>query len=118
MKSLFLKLWVKAFCSSSLAWLFISTAQAQTFTNTTVGDIDNSTLCPGATGSGTTADLVRTFNVSGLGTVTDLNVGFIATHTWRGDIRMTLTSPGGTVGPVEILFPDTANSGNDDDYNI
>lgn len=93
-------------------------AVAQSFTNTTPGNIDDTTLCPGATGTGTTADLVRTFNVTGLSNVTDLNVGLIATHTWRGDIRMTLTSPGGTVGPIEILFPDTGNSGNDDDYNI
>lgn len=113
-----MKSWLKAFCTLSFAWLTVAAAGAQTFTNSTVGNINDSTLCPGATGSGTTADLVRTFNVSGLGTVTDLNVGLIATHTWRGDIRMTLTSPSGTVGPIEILFPDTANSGNDDDYNI
>lgn len=98
--------------------LSVQHAHAQSFSNTTIGAIDNTTLCSGATGTGTTADLVRTFNVSGLSPVTDLNVGLIASHTWRGDIRMTLTSPGGTVGPIEILFPDTGNSGNDDDYNI
>jgi len=95
-----------------------SLAHGQSFTNTTPGNIDDSTLCPGATGAGTTANLTRTFNVSGLPTSgMDLNVGFLATHSWRGDIRLTLTSPGGAASVV-LITEDTSGNGNDDDYNL
>ncbi len=119
MKNVAFKYWLTALLACLISMATAHVSAAQSFINTTPGNINNNTLCPGATGSGTTANLTRTFNVSGLGTVTDLNVGFIATHTWRGDIRMTLTAPSGTgVGPIEILFPDTSGAGNDDDYNI
>jgi len=43
-------------------------------------------------------------------------VGLIASHTWRGDIELTIISPAGT--SQVILVPDTANSGNHDNYDI
>ena len=94
-------------------------AHAQTFTDTTVQAIGDSTACPGAQAIGTNAPnyLTRTFNVSGVGAnVTSLNVGLIATHTWRGDIGLRLTNPDGVVR--EIIVPDTSNTGNIDNYNI
>lgn len=93
-------------------------AHAQTFTNTTVGNINDTTLCPGATGTGTTANLTRTFAVTGQPTVTNLNVGLIASHAWRGDMRVTLSSPGPTPVTVVLINEDTSNSGNVDNYNI
>ena len=86
-------------------------AQAQTFTNTTDAAIGDATRC------GTT-NVTRTFNVTGIGTVSDLNVGFLATHTWRGDIVATLQSPAPTATTVTLITSDTANTGNDDNYNI
>ena len=102
-----------------IANLSATLSYAQSFTNSTVGNIDNSTLCPGATGTGTTANLTRTFNVSGLPTSgMDLNVGFLASHSWRGDIRLTLRSPGPSPVSVVLITEDTSNSGNDNDYNL
>ncbi|MEP3892307.1 MAG: proprotein convertase P-domain-containing protein [Hellea sp.] len=96
---------------------FVSTASAQSFVNSTVGNINDATLCPGATGTGTTANLDRTFNVTGIaGTVTDINVGLLATHTWRGDMEVRLISPSGL--NLILINPDTSGSGNDDDYNL
>jgi len=89
----------------------ISTAHAQTFTNTTDATIGDTTRC-GVT------NVVRNFSVSGVGTVSDLNVGFLANHTWRGDIVATLSSPAPTATTVTLIASDTAASGNDDDYNI
>lgn len=48
----------------------------------------------------------------------DLNVGLLATHSWRGDIRLTLTSPGPSSVSAILINPDTSNSGNDDNYNL
>jgi len=84
---------------------------AQTFTNTADAAINDGTRC------GTT-NVVRNFTVSGVGTVSDLNVGFLAEHTWRGDIVATLQSPAPTVTTVTLIVSDTGGSGNDDDYNI
>ena len=110
--------WVTGLLCWMMSIIGISSAYAQSFSNTAVGNIDNNTLCPGATGVGTTANLTRNIVVSGLGSVTDLNVGFLATHTWRGDIRLTLTSPAPSSISVVLITTDTNNTGNDDDYNI
>jgi len=94
-------------------------AYSQSFSNSTTGAIGDSTFCLGGTnanGNGVVNDLERTFNVSGLATVADLNLGFVATHTWRGDIDMRLESPLGT--EVQIVVPDTSAAGNLDNYNI
>ncbi len=92
---------------------------AQTFTNTTAGVIDDSTFCAGGTnanGNGVINDLERTFSVSGLTAVTDLNVGLVAAHTWRGDMDVRLESPLGT--EVQLIVSDTSGAGNHDNYNI
>ncbi|WP_051279156.1 DUF11 domain-containing protein [Hellea balneolensis] len=104
------------FCSAIAACLIAlifgtNPAQAQTFSNTSDATIGDSTRC------GNT-NVTRTFNVTGIGTVSDLNVGFLATHTWRGDIVATLQSPAPTATTVTLIESDTANTGNDDDYNI
>jgi len=94
-------------------------AHAQSYTNTTLGAINDSTFCAGGTnanGNGVVNDLERTFTVSGLSAVTDLNVGFVATHTWRGDMDVRLESPLGT--EVRLIEVDTSGSGNQDNYNI
>ncbi|SNR50742.1 proprotein convertase P-domain-containing protein, partial [Lutibacter flavus] len=78
---------------------------AYTFNNTISGTIlDNSTSATA---------LVRTFNVTDNFTINDINVGFNTTHTWRGDIVATLTSPLGTV--VNLI---TSSNDSDDNYDI
>ncbi len=94
-------------------------AHAQSFSNSTVGAINDSTFCAGGTnanGNGIVNDLERTFNVTGLSNITDLNVGFVATHTWRGDIDARLESPSGT--ELQLIIPDTSGAGNLDNYNV
>lgn len=63
-------------------------ALAQTFTNGTDGNVNNTTTC--------TAPLVRNFNVGTSYTVGDVDIGVFAEHSWRGDLRMTLQAPDGT----------------------
>jgi len=94
-------------------------AHAQSFTNTTPGAINDSTFCAGGTnanGNGVVNDLERTFAVSGLANITDVNLGLVATHTWRGDMDVRLESPAGT--EVNLILPDTSGAGNLDNYNI
>lgn len=50
--------------------------------------IDDKTSCDGR-------EIVRTFNVADSFTVVDARLGFNATHTFRGDLRVTLESPTG-----------------------
>ncbi len=101
------------------ASLSATLSHAQSFTNSIIGNINDTTLCPGATGAGTTANLTRTFNVSGLpSSGIDLNVGFLASHSWRGDIRLTLRSPGPSPVSVVLITEDTSNNGNDNNYNL
>lgn len=86
-------------------------AQAQTvstFSNTTAGAINGTTTC--------TAPLVRNFTVGASFTVSDVDIGILATHTWRGDMRMTLQSPAGT--RVQIVNGDTNTTGNADNFNV
>ena len=96
-----------------------SITMAQSFTNTSIGAINDSTFCAGGTnanGNGVVNDLERSFTVSGLSAVTDLNVGLVATHTWRGDMNVRLESPLGT--EVQLIEVDTSGTGNQDNYNI
>jgi len=118
MKLSALKLWLTAVASFFVSLLGISQAHAQQFSSTTTGNIDDTVLCVGHGGTGgSTGNLTRTINVSGVsGTVSDINFGLLASHTWRGDIRLDLTSPAGTT--VRLINSDTSNAGNDDNYNI
>jgi len=70
------------------AWPSITAAQINGYSNTTTGTIDGSTTCA--------APLVRNFTVATSFTVADVDLGFLATHSWRGDIRLTLQSRAGT----------------------
>ncbi len=80
-----------------LAWLALvlaaypASAQTTTsYSNTATGTISESaTPC--------TSPLVRNFAVAANAQISDVNIGVQLTHSYRGDIRATLTSPGGTV---------------------
>ncbi len=75
-----------------------------TYVNGTDGTINGSTTCA--------APLVRNFVVGGPSfTVSDVDLGFFATHTWRGDIRLTLQSPDGT--RVQLVNGDPNNTSGD-----
>jgi len=81
-------------------------AQLGPYENTTVATIDGTTTCA--------APVTRTITVGQSFTITDLDVGFLATHTWRTDIQLDLTSPGGT---TVRLINAPANQ-NYDNYNV
>jgi uncharacterized repeat protein (TIGR01451 family) len=78
-----------------------------TYSNTTTGAINNATTCA--------APLVRNFTVAGSFTVGDVDIGMLATHTWRGDIRVTLQSPTGT--RVQVVTGDSDNISGDN-FNV
>lgn len=65
-------------------------ARAQlTYTNTTDGPISETvTTCA--------APLVRTFNVTTSFTISDVNIGVLLAHTYRGDLQINLVGPDGT----------------------
>lgn len=95
---------------ASIAVLSASPAFAQTtttFSNTTTGTINSGTTC--------TAPLVRNFSVGASFTVSDVDLALLATHTWRGDIRLTLQSPAGT--RVQLVNGD-ANNVSGDNFNV
>jgi len=107
------------FCS---AFFIASSVYADTFIfdDNNQAAINNQTSCAqqdGGTNAGTViANIVRTFNVTNHFEINDLNVGFLATHSWRGDIELTLTSPQGT--SVILLIPDTALTGDHDNWDV
>jgi uncharacterized repeat protein (TIGR01451 family) len=97
-------------CALMAMLLFPSLAQAQTvnqYSNTTTGTINATTTC--------TAPLVRNFTVGTSFTVSDVDIGILASHTWRGDMQMTLQSPAGT--RVQIVNGDTNNISGDN-FNV
>lgn len=102
-----------------LVWLALTLASnpaaAQTttsYSNTTTGTIsETATTC--------TSPMVRSFTVAANAQVTDVNIGVQFTHSYRGDVRATLVSPGGTVvnlitnvgtsaDNLNVLFDDSA----------
>ena len=87
----------------------VSYAQTTTtYVNGTDGTISGATPCNNP--------LVRNFVVGGASfTVADVELGFFATHSWRGDIRLTLESPDGT--RVQLVDGD-ANSTSGDNLNV
>ena len=88
-------------------WSGSALAQTSQFTNTTAGAINGTTTCA--------APLVRNFTVASSFTVADVDLGFLATHSWRGDIRLTLQSPAGT--RVQLVNGD-ANNTSGDNLNV
>ena len=94
----------------AMALVVAPAARAQTtttYSNTTGGAINSGTPC--------SSPLVRNFTVSTSYIVGDVDLGVLATHTWRGDIRITLQSPAGT--RVQLVNGDTNNISGDN-FNV
>ena len=83
------------------------------YTNTTAGNIVDSTNCA--------TTVTRTFTVGTNFTVADVNLGILLSHTYRSDLRITLTSPlgttvqimtnvGGAADNLNVLFDDEASA--------
>jgi uncharacterized repeat protein (TIGR01451 family) len=75
------------------------------YTNTTDGTV-NETVTPCAT------PLLRTFTVADIYTVSDVDLGVLMAHTYRGDLFMYLQSPAGTRVQVFTGTGGTANNFN------
>lgn len=87
---------VVAIIAFLLLCLAPSMASAQTvnqYTNSTTGNIVDSTNCA--------TTVTRTFVVGTSYTLSDVNLGVLLSHTYRSDLRITLTSPAGTT--VQIM---------------
>ena len=89
-----------------LVWLALTLATnpaaaqtTSTYSNSTAGTINASTSC--------TAPLVRNFTVGTSYIVGDVDLSVLATHSWRGDLRITLQSPAGT--RVQLVNGDTGS---------
>lgn len=88
---------------SALCVAFSQPALAQavsTYVVTNDGVIGGTTTCA--------APLVRNFTVSDNFTVTDVDLGVYAEHSWRGDIRIALQAPDGT--RVQLVDGDATNT--------
>lgn len=83
------------------------------YTNSTAGNIVDSTSCA--------TTVTRTFAVGTNFTVADVNLGILLSHTYRSDLRITLTSPvgttvqimtnvGGAADNLNVLFDDEASA--------
>src|SRR3546814_10102573 len=57
--------------------------------------------------TGCTAPLVRNFTMGARYVVGDVDLGLLATHSWRGDLRVTLQSPAGT--RIQLVNGDTGS---------
>lgn len=93
-----------------VALAFSHAASAQTTTTYvegTDGTINNTTTC--------TAPLVRNFSVTTSFTVGDVDLGVYITHTYRGDLRMTLQAPDGT--RVQLVNGNS-NTISGDNFNV
>lgn len=83
-------------------------AQAvSTYVTTTSGTINSTRTC--------TNPLLRDINVADNFTVADVDIGVLITHTWRGDLQLTLVSPNGT--RVQLTNGDTVNTSGDN-FNV
>ena len=89
-----------------LVWLALTLAAnpvaaqtTTTYSNTAAGTINAATTC--------TAPLVRNFTVGAGHIVGDVDLGLLATHSWRGDLRIVLQSPAGT--RVQLVDGDTGS---------
>jgi uncharacterized repeat protein (TIGR01451 family) len=105
---------VKLFAALLGLCLLPGVARAQTinqYTNTTVGAITDSTTCA--------VNVTRVIPVATSYVVGDVNFGVLLSHTYRSDLRISLTSPagttvqlllntGGSVDNLNVLFDDEA----------
>lgn len=94
--------------------LFSGTVQAQTTTQYTITDAGGADDITAATSCA--SPLVQNFSVPTSYTISDVDIGVIATHSWRGDMRMTLQSPLGT--RVQIVNGSGGDSGDDFDVRL
>jgi len=78
------------------------------YTNGTDAAINNTSLC--------TTPILRDIQVLDNFTIGEVELDFLASHAWRGDIQLQLASPAGTV--VTLIELDTTFAGNIDNYNI
>ncbi|MEM1051311.1 MAG: proprotein convertase P-domain-containing protein [Pseudomonadota bacterium] len=78
-----------------------------TFSTTTTGTVDGLTDCANP--------LIRTINVTASVQISDVNIGILVTHTWRGDLQFILESPNGT--RVQLTNGDTGNLSGDN-FNV
>lgn len=106
--------WLRRKAAGWLAFVVVclmpSLASAQAvnqYSNTTTGAINAVTTC--------TAPLVRNFAVGSNFTISDVDIGILATHTFRGDLQITLQSPSGT--RVQIVNGDV-NAFDGDNFNV
>lgn len=83
-----------SFLTIALSLPSIAIAQSTTqYSNTTTGAITDVSC-------GTANQITRTFNVPVSYIVADVDIGILLTHTYRSDLRITLTSPAGTAVTV------------------
>lgn len=100
---------MRIFCVT-LGLVFSSPLFAQavsTYVVTNDGAINGSRTC--------TSPLIRNFNVTDSFTVADVDIGVLITHTWRGDLQITLVSPNGT--RVQLTNGDTQFTSGDN-FNV
>lgn len=83
---------------------------APPYENTTPGAFGNAANPCGGT------EFIRTISVPDSIVLSDIDVGLLLSHTWREDVRVSLTSP---LGTTVVLVNDQGGGGNgDDNYNI
>lgn len=101
-------IWRLALALIALAYAQIAGAQTTTaYVVTNDGNINNGTSC--------SSPLVRNFTVGMSYTVADVDIGVYATHSYRGDLRITLQAPDGT--RVQLVNGD-ANGTSGDNFNV
>ncbi|MBA4752650.1 MAG: DUF11 domain-containing protein, partial [Sphingopyxis sp.] len=102
-----------------LVWLALTLASNPAAAQTTTSYTTTTTGTISETATSCTSPLVRSFTVAANAQVTDVNIGVQFAHSYRGDIRATLVSPGGTVvdlitnvgasaDNMNVLFDDSA----------
>lgn len=102
--------WILRLLAAVFAGALAVPAAAQSVTtleNTVDGPINGTTIC--------TAPLVRDFVVTDNFVIADVDIGVLVTHTWRGDLQMTLVAPDGT--RVQLTNGDTGNVSGDN-FNV
>jgi uncharacterized repeat protein (TIGR01451 family) len=96
----------KALAAIAVAIAVPMAHSAPPYETTTTGTFDSGVECG-------VANFTRTITVTDSFILSDLDVGFLASHSWRGDMRVDL-SHGGT--SVRIISSDTGHS--PDNYNV
>ncbi|MEO9497814.1 MAG: proprotein convertase P-domain-containing protein [Parasphingorhabdus sp.] len=94
--------------------LFSGVAEAQTTTQYTITDAGVANDITAATSCA--SPLVQNFSVPTSYSVSDVDIGVIATHSWRGDMRITLQSPLGT--RVQVVTGSGGDSGDNFDVRL